>query len=122
VRVRLLVADWGKRAGTIEGLQALEPLANVEVKLATIPPHSSGHVPYGRVIHAKYMTVDGARFWLGTSNWERDYFEESRNASVFVDDAALSGRLERYFDELWTSDHARAVDPGAKYTPPKIGD
>ncbi|MCC7014736.1 MAG: phospholipase [Planctomycetes bacterium] len=122
VRVQLLVADWGKRAGTIEGLQSLEPLPNVEVKLATIPPHSSGHIPFGRVIHAKYMTVDGSRVWLGTSNWERDYFEESRNASVFVDDAALATRLERFFDELWSSPYAYAVDPSATYEVPKFGE
>jgi len=122
VRVQLLVADWSKRAGTIEGLQSLEPLQNLDVKMVTIPPHSGGHVPYARVIHAKYMTVDGARAWLGTSNWERDYFEQSRNASLFVEGAALAGRLERFFDELWGSPYAYAVDPSAKYEPPKIGD
>jgi phosphatidylserine/phosphatidylglycerophosphate/cardiolipin synthase-like enzyme len=122
VKVQLLCADWCKRAGTIEGLQSLEPLANVEVRMVTIPAHSSGHIPYGRVIHAKYMTVDGARAWLGTSNWERDYFEESRNMSLFVEGGALCGRLERFFDELWSSPYAYAVDPSAKYQPPKIGE
>lgn len=122
VKVQLLVADWGKRAGTIEGLQSLEPLANFEVKMATIPAFSSGHVPFGRVIHAKFMTVDGARAWLGTSNWERDYFDESRNVSVFLDDPKLTTRLETFFDELWTSSFAFSVDPAAKYEVPKFGE
>lgn len=122
VRVQLMVADWGKRPGTIEGLQALEPLPNVEVKLVTIPPWSGGHVPFGRVIHAKFMTVDGERAWLGTSNWEREYFEESRNASVFLADAPTTRRLEQFFDELWSSSYASSVDPSAKYEVPKFGE
>jgi phosphatidylserine/phosphatidylglycerophosphate/cardiolipin synthase-like enzyme len=122
VSVRLLAADWSKRAGTIEGLQSLEPLPDLEVKLVTIPAHSSGHIPYARVLHAKCMAVDGERVWIGTSNWERDYFEHSRNASVFGEGAALAVRVERFFDELWGSPYACAVDPGAKYEPPRVGD
>ena len=121
VKVQLLVADWSKRAGTIEGLQSLEPLVNVEVKLVTIPPFSGGAVPYGRVAHAKYAVVDGRHAWLGTSNWERDYFEQSRNASVFVE-GPIAVRLERFFDELWSSPYAYAVDPSAHYEAPKIGE
>jgi phosphatidylserine/phosphatidylglycerophosphate/cardiolipin synthase-like enzyme len=122
VRVRLLVADWGKRKGTIEGLQSLEPLANVEVRMATIPAHSTGHVPFARVLHAKYMVVDGQRAWLGTSNWERDYFEQSRNASVFVEGGAAPARMQRFFENLWTCEYAYRVDPAAAYEAPRVGD
>lgn len=122
VKVQLLVADWCKRKGTIEGLQALEPLENVEVKLVTIPPAAAGFIPYGRVIHAKYMVVDGAQCWIGTSNWERDYFHESRNVGVLVEGAHFAQRLERFFDDGWNAPYASEVDPSAKYTPPKIGD
>jgi phosphatidylserine/phosphatidylglycerophosphate/cardiolipin synthase-like enzyme len=122
VRVRMLVADWGKRKGTIEGLQSLEPLANFEVRMATIPAHSSGHIPFARVLHAKYMVVDGARAWLGTSNWERDYFEQSRNASVFVEGGAAPARMGRFFEDLWACDYAYRVDPAAVYEAPRVGD
>ncbi len=121
-RVRLLVADWGKRKGTIEGLQSLEPLANVEVRMASVPPHSSGHVPFARVIHAKYMVVDGRRLWLGTSNWERDYFEQSRNASVFLEGGECPARAERFFRALWEAGMTERVDPSASYTAPRVGD
>lgn len=121
-QVRLLVADWGKRKGTIEGLQSLEPLANFEVRMVTVPAHSSGHVPFARVIHSKYMVVDGARLWLGTSNWERDYFEQSRNASVFVEGGAAPARARRYFERLWTASCAYRVDPSAQYEAPRVGD
>ena len=122
VKVQLLVADWCKRKGTIEGLQALEPLENVEVKLVTIPPAASGFIPYARVIHAKYMVVDGMQCWIGTSNWERDYFYGSRNVGVLVEGARFAGRLERFFEDGWGSPYAAAVDPSARYEPPRIGD
>lgn len=122
VKVELLVADWCKRKGTIEGLQSLEPLENVSVKLVTIPQWTGGFVPYARVVHAKYLVVDGARAWLGTSNWERDYFYSSRNVGVVVEDTAFAGQLERFFASGWSSAYATPVDPCATYTAPKIGD
>src|SRR5262249_26536125 len=67
VTVQLLVADWCKRPGAIEGLKSLQVLPNVTVKLVTIPAWSGGYVPFARVIHAKYLVVDGERSWVGTS-------------------------------------------------------
>src|SRR5262249_29633877 len=82
VAVELLVSDWCKRKGCIEGLKSLTVLPNVTVKLLTLPPASGGFIPYARVAHAKYLVVDGARAWIGTGNWERDYFYDSRNVSL----------------------------------------
>ena len=120
VQVQLLLADWSKRRGTIEGLQSLQALSNLDVKLVTIPPWSGGFVPFARVIHAKYMLVDGERFWLGTSNWERDYFFNSRNAGVIVE-GKLAQRLERFFLDNWNGPYAYDVDPCATYEPPRVG-
>jgi len=120
VKVQLLLADWCKRRGTIEPLQALEPLENVEVKLVTIPQWSGGFIPFARVVHAKYMVVDGAKAWLGTSNWERDYFYESRNVGLIVASGPFAARLERFFADGWGSSYATAVDPCAKYEAPRI--
>lgn len=121
-KVQLMVADWGKRRGIVEGLQSLEPLENIEVRFVTIPEHSSGHIPFGRVLHSKTLVADGERLWLGTSNWERDYFTESRNASVFVDGGALPVRVGQVFDGLWNSKYAAPVDPAAKYEAPRYGE
>ncbi|MFO1010952.1 MAG: phospholipase D-like domain-containing protein [Planctomycetota bacterium] len=120
VKVQLLLADWCKRKGTIEALQALEPLENVEVKLVTIPQWSGGFVPFARVVHAKYLVVDGAKAWVGTSNWERDYFYESRNVGLIVEGGPFAARLERFFADGWGSSYAVAVDPCAKYEAPRI--
>lgn len=120
VKVELLVADWAKKAGTIEGLQALHAPPNLTVKLVTIPRWSGGFVPFARVVHAKYMVVDGEAAWVGTSNWEADYFTKSRNVGVIVQGAAFAKELERFFTGTWTSPYAAEVDPQARYTPPNV--
>lgn len=122
VDVQLLLADWCMRKGTIEGLQSLEPLPNVAVKLVTIPPWSGGFVPYARVVHAKYLVADGKSAWLGTSNFEHDYFYESRNVGLIIEGGPVTKRLDAFFLDGWNSVYAKPVDSCAIYTPPKIGD
>jgi phosphatidylserine/phosphatidylglycerophosphate/cardiolipin synthase-like enzyme len=120
VKVELLVADWSKRKGTIEGLQALHSPPGLTVKLVTIPQWSGGFIPFARVVHAKYLVVDGEAAWVGTSNWERDYFTQSRNVGVIVEGAAFASQLERFFADTWGSPYAEEVDPKATYTPPDV--
>ena len=119
VAVRLLLADWQKRSP--QALQELQQLAHVEVRLVTIPTHSSGFIPYARVIHAKYMVVDERSAWIGSSNWKGDYFYQSRNAGVVVRGGTLPTRLQRSFEQVWQSDYALSIDPHAHYEPPRIG-
>jgi phosphatidylserine/phosphatidylglycerophosphate/cardiolipin synthase-like enzyme len=120
VKVELLLADWSKRKGTIETLQALQAPPGLTVKLVTIPQWTGGFIPFARVVHAKYMVVDGERAWLGTSNWERDYFTKCRNVGVVVEGEAFASQLERFFTDTWTSPYAAEVDPKATYTAPDI--
>ena len=70
--------------------------------------------------HAKALVVDGKHAWLGTSNWEKEYFTRSRNVGVVVEDPALAAQLARFFATLWDSPYATPVDPDASYTPPRI--
>ncbi|HEY0478535.1 MAG TPA: phospholipase D-like domain-containing protein, partial [Kofleriaceae bacterium] len=120
VHVELLFADWAKRPRTIAGLQKLARIPHVEVRLTTIPEWSGGFVPFARVTHAKALVVDGARGWLGTSNWEKEYFYQSRNVGVLIDDPAIAAQLAGFFATLWDSRYAVPVDPDARYTPPRI--
>jgi len=120
VQVQLLLSDWCKRRGTIEGLQSLQSLPHFDVKLVTIPPAAAGFIPFARVIHAKYLVVDGSAFWLGTSNWEKDYFYSSRNVGLIVE-GGMARRLDRFFADNWNSPYAYDVDPCATYEPPRIG-
>ncbi len=120
VEVEMIVADWSKGGATIRGLQSLQCLEHITVKLATIPPWSGGFVPFARVIHAKYLVVDGARAWVGTSNWEKSYFHTSRNVGLVMEDKALAARLEAFFQSLWDSGYVETVQPGARYEKPRV--
>ena len=122
VDVRLLLADWCKREGTIEGLQALQTVPNINVKMVTIPQATSGFIPFARVVHAKYMVADAESAWVGTSNWSGDYFSASRNAGVLVDGSAFGLALEGFFLRNWDSRYAYLVDPDARYDPPAVGE
>jgi phosphatidylserine/phosphatidylglycerophosphate/cardiolipin synthase-like enzyme len=120
VEVSLLVSDWDKKKGTVEAVQRLVRVPGVTVRFLDVPPWSGGFVPFARVAHAKYMVVDGARAWVGTSNWEGDYFTRSRNVGLVVEGDAFAAQLERVFHDTFTGPYAEAVDPGRNYEPPKL--
>jgi len=119
VQVELMVADWSKKKWTIEGLQSLQCMPRITVKLVTIPEHSSGFIPFARVIHAKYVVVDGQNAWLGTSNWGRDYFHASRNVGLMLQGPMLGQDLDAFFEDTWNSEYAYQVEPGASYEAPR---
>ncbi|MCC6553120.1 MAG: phospholipase [Polyangiaceae bacterium] len=120
VDVRLLVSHWSTKAGTIEALQSLATAPGVAVRLITIPRWSGGFIPFARVSHAKYMVVDGASAWVGTSNWEGDYFTRSRNVGLVLEGAPVAARLDRIFEDGWSGPYAAAVDPAGHYAPPSV--
>jgi len=120
VSVRLLFADWAKRPRSIAGLQKLARIPHIEVRLTTIPVWSGGFIPFARVTHGKALVVDGKRAWLGTSNWEKDYFYNSRNVGAIIDEPTLAGALAARFAAVWQSPYAIPVDPDAAYSPPRI--
>jgi phosphatidylserine/phosphatidylglycerophosphate/cardiolipin synthase-like enzyme len=114
VRVRVLVSHWADKPGG-DARQSLEALArepNVEVHVLTVPPWSGGDIPFGRVAHAKYLVVDGRRAWVGTSNWEGDYFLRSRNVGVIASGGALAKRLDAIFEDGWAGPYTRPLGPG----------
>lgn len=122
VQVQLLLADWSKSKGSIEGLQSLQTIRGIDVRMSTIPPFSGGFIPFARVGHAKYMVVDGRRAWIGTGNWEGDYFTQSRNAGLVIDSPKIGERLDRYFADAWGSTYAYDVDACATYEPPRVAE
>lgn len=113
VLVRLIVADWSDKRGSIEPLASLAALDHCEVSFMRIPQLESGEIPFARVVHAKYMVVDELRAWIGTSNWQRGYFTKSRNLGFFCDGAEPAATLARFFDGNWSSQYADRVEPAA---------
>ncbi|MDI1478186.1 phospholipase D-like domain-containing protein [Polyangium sp. y55x31] len=120
VRVRLLVSDWSKREASLEGLRELSRVPGISIKFIVIPQSSTGFIPFARVAHAKYMVVDGKSAWIGTSNWEGDYFTVSRNVGLFIDGKTIAERLGRIFEDGFGSTYTEVLDPDRKYEPPRI--
>lgn len=111
VDVKLIVADWSDKPGSIEPLASLAALPHCSVAFVSVPQHASGEIPFARVVHAKYMVVDDERAWLGTSNWQRGYFTQSRNLGFFFDGKEPAATLASFFDDNWSSEHAKRVAP-----------
>jgi phosphatidylserine/phosphatidylglycerophosphate/cardiolipin synthase-like enzyme len=118
VDVQLAVSNWSLRAHTLPGLRELARVPHVTVRIITIPPWSGGFIPFARVAHAKLLVVDGVRGWLGTSNWEREYFYASRNVGVLIHDSRVASQLERFFDS--GGRYSTPLKPDDTYTPPRI--
>ncbi|MEM7307913.1 MAG: phospholipase D-like domain-containing protein [Planctomycetota bacterium] len=122
VKVELLVSHWATSRGTVEGLKSLTVLPNVEVRVLTVPENEAGFVPFARVAHSKLMAVDGSFAWIGTSNWQRGYFYESRNVGLVLEGGAAPATIDRYFRMGWGSPHAVPVDPARDYPKPRVGE
>ncbi|MBU2692780.1 MAG: hypothetical protein KJ970_17825 [Candidatus Eisenbacteria bacterium] len=120
VAVQLILSHWSRRKGTIDGLQSLQALPHITVKLMTIPEWSGGFIPFARVVHAKYLVVDGRAVWVGTGNWEKDYFYRSRNVGLIIEGESIGRRLDQIFMDNWNGDYVQEVDPCAVYEAPKI--
>ncbi|CAN5738023.1 phospholipase D-like domain-containing protein [soil metagenome] len=108
VAVELVVSSWNQAEPSIAALAT----AGVHVFVLTVPPASTGEIPFARVAHAKLAVFDDDAAWIGTSNWEGDYFSKSRNVSVFLDGAALASRVSMIFDGDRASIYVKPLQSG----------
>ncbi|HMY19883.1 MAG TPA: phospholipase D-like domain-containing protein [Polyangium sp.] len=115
VKVQLLVSEWALKDKSLEALQQLADVADIRV--IKIPAFSGGEIPFARVAHAKYMIVDGNAAWIGTSNWEGDYFTKSRNVGVILQDGEVPTRLAKFFDENWAGTYVSKIPARAAEVP-----
>ena len=119
VRVRMVLANWSKARSRLHAIQNLAALPNLEIRFTNIPEFSGGFIPYARVDHAKFVTVDGRLCWLGTANWGSGYFDDSRNVSLFLQGQGATTVADRFFQQSWHSPYAETVDPQGEYQPPR---
>jgi len=122
VKVRMIVSDWGKGGRSEATLKRLSRIPNIEIKYSAIPEWSGGYISFARVVHCKYILVDGRAFWLGSSNGERSYFYTSRNAGIIVRSQRMAERLRRFFDKGWESPYCELVTPTSRYEPREHGE
>jgi len=108
VQVQMIVDATVMRSGK-KDLQALAKLPNVSITAITIPQWSGGPLQYARLIHSKYMIVDGALGWVGSENWIDTYFTGSRNVGTIINSTNLAQGLNSIFTTVWNSPYGVAV-------------
>lgn len=121
VKVKLLVSNWNTDEPAIHHLKSLAMLPEVEIRIVTLPQASSGFIPFARVVHAKFMVIDGELAWVGTSNWAGGYLNNSRNLEVVLRDKAMADRLEALHEQTWSSVYAEPIDVNRVYPKPAKG-
>lgn len=121
VKVQLLVSHWNTSSPQIDHLKSLSLVPNIEVRVVTLPEHSSGFIPFARVIHSKVLVVDSDVLWVGTSNWSSSYFEKQRNIEIIARRPSLAETGARIHDALWRSPYAAPIDVNKEYPRPRRG-
>ena len=99
VHVELMVSDWSTKGSKGEALQMLQK-NGINIHIISVPEHPDGPIPYARTIHAKYMISDQNNCWLGTSNWAKGYFLESRNVGVISYDSPICSQLQEIYNDI----------------------
>lgn len=118
VKVKLLVSDWNLGKSAVEHFKTLISYPNFEVRYTEIPEYSGGFIPFARVEHCKFITADSV-CWIGTSNMSKDYFYESRNVGMVVENGKFTQRVRDIFYKSWNSEYAKPIEEGVEYVPRK---
>ncbi|KAF1044249.1 MAG: putative cardiolipin synthase YwiE [Herbaspirillum frisingense] len=121
VKIKLMVSNWNTEQPAIRYLQSLAVLPNVEIRIVTLPPASTGFIPFARVIHTKTMSIDGQVAWIGTSNWAGGYLDKSRNLEVVLHDEKMARRIAELHEQTWSSSYAQPIDVLRQYPKPVKG-
>src|ERR1700761_559553 len=119
VQVHIIVADWALHEPMQSYLKSLAALPNVAIKFTQLPPSPQGFIPYARVEHAKYAVADDRSVYIGTGNWEWSYFNNTVDASIFVQGEAPAKTLTRIFDRDWDGPYAKALELDKHYEAPR---
>jgi phosphatidylserine/phosphatidylglycerophosphate/cardiolipin synthase-like enzyme len=119
VEIELMVSDWNADMPGLRWLQSLAVLPHVQVRMVTIPLPKAGFVPFSRVVHSKYMIVDGQALWVGTSNWQGGYLNESRNVEMVLLVPEVVAQAVALHAQLWSSAYAQPVVAGKDYPKPR---
>jgi phosphatidylserine/phosphatidylglycerophosphate/cardiolipin synthase-like enzyme len=120
VKIKLIVSDWSIGKGTIESLQKLSDVTNIEVKYSAIPQWSAGYIPFARVEHLKYVTADEA-CWIGSANAEKSYFYNTRNVGVEVISKQFQDRVMEIFYKDWNGPYTHQIISAETYMPREHG-
>lgn len=109
VKVQLLLSDSPSALRAMDYLKSLSILPGVTIRVMSIPEYSGGAIPYARLVHSKFMVVDTTALWLGSSNWSKGYFYNSRNVDLVLRQADQAQLASQVFQKTWESMYANDV-------------
>jgi phosphatidylserine/phosphatidylglycerophosphate/cardiolipin synthase-like enzyme len=110
VKVRLMVDATVMNSHSKTALQALAKLSNIQIRTITIPQWSGGPLKYARLIHSKYLVVDGGTSaWIGSENWIDSYFLNTRNVGILIQDPTVAAQAEQVYQSVWGSAYGEAL-------------
>ncbi len=115
VKIRMIIPDWATKPSAIDAIKELSLVENIQLKISSIPIHSGGFIPYARVDHSKYFTADDEMSWISTTNWERNYFYNSRNVSLVVKSKEINKKLSGVFELWWNGPYSEFIDVNKQY-------
>ncbi len=94
----------------IMGLLLKKASAGVDVRIISRKTHYDEAVANFHVrklarykLHAKCVTVDSSRFFVGSQNLRTVSLDRRRELGIIVEDDAMTRRIERVFDEDWAN-------------------
>jgi len=116
VKVKLLVSDWNLGKTAVEHFKELIQYPNFEIRYTSILDYSGGFIPFARVEHCKFITADSI-CWIGTSNMRYDYFYESRNVGLIIENGKFTHRVRDIFYKSWNSEYAHPIESTGEYLP-----
>lgn len=110
VKIKLVVSDaMLKGKAGLRGLQGIQNIPNLEIKISSIPLYQGRKGAYTRVDHSKFMLVDDTLSWIGTSNWQKNYFYNSRDIAIIVSNKNINSQLQTIFWQNWTGKYTKVV-------------
>jgi phosphatidylserine/phosphatidylglycerophosphate/cardiolipin synthase-like enzyme len=94
----------------VMGLLLRKASSGCDVRIITRDSYFDDVVPNFHVrtllrfkLHAKCIVVDSARFFVGSQNLRSISLDRRREVGIIIEDAPMSRRIERVFDEDWAS-------------------
>ncbi|MEP7145513.1 MAG: phospholipase D-like domain-containing protein [bacterium] len=115
VQIKIIFSDWAIRDAATDFIKNLSTVPNIQIKFSSIAQYSGGFIPYARVDHSKYLISDNNISWISTSNWEWSYFNNSRNATIIIDNEKVNSELSKVFMRIWDSSITNFVDINKTY-------
>ncbi len=119
VDIKIVFSDWAIKEGVTEYIKELSKTKGIEIKFSTIPIYSLGYIKYARVDHSKMFISDYKTSWISTSNWEKSYFYNCRNATLIIRNKKINEELDGVFNSVWESRYAEKIDINFDYKPVK---